>query len=548
MLWTGIEGSDGDIYLGSGNDGRVLRIGARRHEPGVLRFQRARGPRAGARAWRRSLRRHVPRRPNLQGGQQPARAPSSSIRTRNTSGRSRSRRTVRSSPRPATRDSSTASRPTARDRSSTRRNRRTCDRCCSPHRASSWPAPNRPAACSGSARTAAASSFSTRAFRRSARLRAGPGGVVYAAAQTGKSSDDRPSSPPVMTDSPRQPPLPTVSTEITAVAVVGDQGSSGSGSPSRESGRASGKGAVYRIQPDGVWDQVWSSADDAPYDVALDGQGGLLVATGGKGKIYRVTGEPTESTLLTRAPAQQVTSLIADGARGLLITTANPGKILRLSADASTTRLVRVGRPRRRGRRHVGRDQLARCSASRHRRPPVHAHRQHRRAGRHVEPVVGRLPSAGGRADHQPEGALPAMEGRAHRGRQSQPRRHVGDRRVPAAQPASRDHVDHRSPAWRRLSAPVLDWRSRDRGLRRQHDRAARAERQLRRQSRARAARLPEGTADLPLEGAGSERRRSHLRHPLSARGRDELEGAEAQPDAIRSWCGTRRRCRTALT
>jgi hypothetical protein len=168
-------------------------------------------------------------------------------------------------------------------------------------------------------------------------LRAGLGGVVYAAAQTGKASDDRPSSPPAMPDTSRQTPLPTVSTEITAVAVVGDQGSSGSSSASRESGRASGKGAVYRIQPDGVWDQVWSSADDAPYDVALDGQGGLLVATGGKGKIYRVTGEPTESTLLTRAPAQQVTSLIADGARGLLITTANPGKILRLSADPSTT-------------------------------------------------------------------------------------------------------------------------------------------------------------------------------------------------------------------
>jgi hypothetical protein len=166
-------------------------------------------------------------------------------------------------------------------------------------------------------------------------LRAGPGGIVYAAAQTGKASDDRPSGPPAMTDASKTP-LPTVSAEITAVAVVGDQGPVGSSGSSRESGRASGKGAVYRIQPDGVWDQVWASADDAPYDVALDEQGGLLVATGGKGKIYRVTGEPTESTLLTRAPAQQVTSFISNGARGLLIATANPGKILRLSAEPST--------------------------------------------------------------------------------------------------------------------------------------------------------------------------------------------------------------------
>ena len=168
-------------------------------------------------------------------------------------------------------------------------------------------------------------------------LRAGPGGVVYAAAQTGKASDSGSSGPPIMPDTSRQAPLPTVSAEITSVTVVADQGSSGSGSSSRESGRASGKGAVYRIQQDGVWDQVWSSAEDAPYDVALDGQGGLLVATGGKGKIYRVTGEPTENTLLTRAPAQQVTALIPNGARGLLITTANPGKIFRLSAGASTS-------------------------------------------------------------------------------------------------------------------------------------------------------------------------------------------------------------------
>ena len=69
----------------------------------------------------------------------------------------------------------------------------------------------------------------------------------------------------------------------------------------RESGRASGKGAVYRIQPDGAWDQVWTSAEDAPYDVALDAGGALLVATGSKGKVYRVSRRPRADDACLRA-------------------------------------------------------------------------------------------------------------------------------------------------------------------------------------------------------------------------------------------------------
>ncbi len=52
------------------------------------------------------------------------------------------------------------------------------------------------------------------------------------------------------------------------------------------------KGAIYRIAPDGLWDQVWDSREDLPYDVAFDGDGRLIVATGDKGKIYRLEGDP----------------------------------------------------------------------------------------------------------------------------------------------------------------------------------------------------------------------------------------------------------------
>ena len=52
--------------------------------------------------------------------------------------------------------------------------------------------------------------------------------------------------------------------------------------------------------PDGLWDQLWESRDDAPYDVAFEADGALLVATGGKGKIFRLAGDPMRPTLLTR--------------------------------------------------------------------------------------------------------------------------------------------------------------------------------------------------------------------------------------------------------
>jgi hypothetical protein len=165
-------------------------------------------------------------------------------------------------------------------------------------------------------------------------LRPGPNGAVYAAALTGKSSDERPSITPPM-PATSSTPIASVTAEITSMAVVDVPANvSGSG---RDSGRASGKGAVYRILPDGVWDQVWTSADDTPYDVTVDRDGSLLVATGGKGKIYRVSGEPSETSLVARAPVQQITALLPEPSGGLLVATANPGKLFRLAAATATS-------------------------------------------------------------------------------------------------------------------------------------------------------------------------------------------------------------------
>ena len=171
-------------------------------------------------------------------------------------------------------------------------------------------------------------------------LKLDPKGVIYAAAVSGGGS--MPSSPPASTAEPSTPPTPTVSvsTEITAIAVVDatPQNTSSTSTPER-SNTGPSAGGVYRITPDGAWDLVWSSREDSPYDVALEPDGSVLVGTGNKGKIYRLSGDPLQPTLLTRATAQQVTALLRDGQGRVTFTTSNPGKILRLSptrADRGT--------------------------------------------------------------------------------------------------------------------------------------------------------------------------------------------------------------------
>src|SRR5207247_281639 len=97
--------------------------------------------------------------------------------------------------------------------------------------------------------------------------------------------------------------------------------------------RRSVKGAVYRIAPDGVWDELWESRDDSPYDLTFDQNGAIVVGTGGKGKMYRLEGDPLRPTLLARASGQEVTAIHKDPRRRLYYATANPGKLFRLSSE-----------------------------------------------------------------------------------------------------------------------------------------------------------------------------------------------------------------------
>jgi hypothetical protein len=178
-------------------------------------------------------------------------------------------------------------------------------------------------------------------FQEIRSLRFDDKGVLYVAALNGAGgsggsaptlSDDRPDRTP----EPTRQPVPSVSAEITSISIVDVGGSGGGQGGAAREDRRSVKGGVYRIAPDGVWDQLWESREDSPYDLTFDSSGALIVATGNKGKIYRLDGDPIRPALVARASAQQVTSFFKDARGRQYYSTANPGKVFRLSSERAS--------------------------------------------------------------------------------------------------------------------------------------------------------------------------------------------------------------------
>ncbi|HVH55804.1 MAG TPA: hypothetical protein VM791_06100 [Vicinamibacterales bacterium] len=174
-------------------------------------------------------------------------------------------------------------------------------------------------------------------YREIHALRVAGDGTIFAAAVNGGGSSAPAASEVPASEAPR-PPVPTVSAEITGVSPIESPiGGSTSSAPSTSPSKRPGRGAVYRIRPDGLWDLLWDSGEDSPFDMIIEAAGSLLVGTGTEGKIFRVAGEPARATLLARAGARQVTALLRDSSGRIVGATSNPGKLFALSSEPSRT-------------------------------------------------------------------------------------------------------------------------------------------------------------------------------------------------------------------
>jgi hypothetical protein len=106
-------------------------------------------------------------------------------------------------------------------------------------------------------------------------------------------------------------------------------------SQTRRSGSdGNSQSAILEILPDGVVNTIWRSREEMAFSL-LPHDGKLLFSTGTKGRIYSLDG-PRNVTLLVESSEEQTTRLLATGNR-LYAATANIGKLFRVGDTLSTS-------------------------------------------------------------------------------------------------------------------------------------------------------------------------------------------------------------------
>ena len=170
-------------------------------------------------------------------------------------------------------------------------------------------------------------------FREIKALSLGAEGSVYAAAIDGRA--------PETTPRPAAPPPAGALGQVTAEVTVSESFAMATAPPAATAVMAASsqaeappKGALLRILPSGDVDTLWSSPDDVPY-CAASTSNGVLVGTGGRGKLYRV-GDDRRFELLATLPAEQVTGIVVTTAGGAALVTANPARVLALDGAPAT--------------------------------------------------------------------------------------------------------------------------------------------------------------------------------------------------------------------
>lgn len=136
-------------------------------------------------------------------------------------------------------------------------------------------------------------------------------GTLYAAVVTSappdRGSPRRSSGPP----SVKPPPAP------------------GSGPP------VENKSYIYRIRPDGTAARVWNSPEPIIQTIVLENDTQILAGTGDKGKLYRVYTDTGESEMLGKCSAEDIIAIHhAEHEEGvhLLLAAGNPGKLFTLTS------------------------------------------------------------------------------------------------------------------------------------------------------------------------------------------------------------------------
>lgn len=158
-------------------------------------------------------------------------------------------------------------------------------------------------------------------------------GSIYALALSDAASAARsPSTPAAPTPQPSEGGTVSTSVTITAIDETGAPLQAQPGPTRSRSDVSSARSAVFRILPDGATDVVWSSTSVTAFSIAPGLQpGSVLIGTADKGRIYSVTNDGRD-TLLLQSPEGQISSLLVKNNQ-IYAASSNQGKLFRFGSE-----------------------------------------------------------------------------------------------------------------------------------------------------------------------------------------------------------------------
>lgn len=164
-----------------------------------------------------------------------------------------------------------------------------------------------------------------------------PDGSIYALALSDAASGTRGGTPAPAASSATSSDGSSAG-GVTVVA-LDESGAAGQSQPATtRSGRAdlsSARSAVFRIQPDGGTDVLWSSSSINAFALAFAPQTNrVLIGTSDKGRVYSVTNDG-RATLLLQSTEGQISAFAARG-QDVFAASSNAGKLFRFNSEPAS--------------------------------------------------------------------------------------------------------------------------------------------------------------------------------------------------------------------
>ncbi len=159
-----------------------------------------------------------------------------------------------------------------------------------------------------------------------------PDGSIYALALSDAAATGRGSSPTVPSSSGDSGGTGVVTMSIVSVDESGNPLQQPSPQARSRNDLSNARSVVFRLLPDGGSDVLWSSSNITAFAIAPAPQGGgVLVGTADKGRIYSIT-DAGRDTLLMQTNEGQISSFAVRG-RDVYAASSNQGKLFRFGAE-----------------------------------------------------------------------------------------------------------------------------------------------------------------------------------------------------------------------